>query len=257
MSRCRAVADLGRGPGAVAVSAAARRHPCEQKPQTRRTGNRCRSTPSSVTVDDGDSVFIHWPDGDVETVRILGIDTPETRHDEHRIPISQPFGPEARAFAQGAFAVATEIKLIRASMLDPYGRTLAYLFLNGKNYSVLVIRARLSDETVSFYGDNGLPELAAEVKAAAKSVGPLPFEPPHAFRKRMRALSDWEKSVKREPHIDLSLQGRTIPSCEEPEHVGDTCRLEERTGEAGPAGAAAPSRKRTSLDERPGNHGEA
>ena len=89
------------------------------------------------------------PDGDVETVRILGIDTPETRHDEHGIPIDQPFGPEARAFAQGAFAVATDIKMIRAGMLDPYGRTLAYLILNGKNYSVLVIRARLSDETVT------------------------------------------------------------------------------------------------------------
>ena len=139
-----------------------------------------------MTIDDGDSVVIRWPGGDIETVRILGIDTPETRHDEHGIPLSQPFGPEARAFAQGAFAVATDIKMIRAGMLDPYGRTLAYLILNGKNYSVLAVRARLSDETVSHYGDNGLPELAAEVKAAARSIGPLPFEPPHVFRKRMR-----------------------------------------------------------------------
>jgi endonuclease YncB( thermonuclease family) len=173
--------------------------PVEQKPQPRLHGQSVPVDPASVTVDDGDSVFIRWPDGDLETVRILGIDTPETRHDEHGIPISQPFGPEARAFAQGAFAVASRINIIRASTLDPYGRTLAYLILNGKNYSVLAIRARLSDETVSFYGDNGFPDLAAEVKAAAKSAGPLPFEPPHAYRKRMRVLSDWEKVAKREP----------------------------------------------------------
>ena len=173
--------------------------PVLQKPQTRLHGQAVQVDPASVDVDDGDSIFIRWAAGDLETVRILGIDTPETRHDEHGIPISQPFGPEARAFAQGAFAVATDIKMIRASMLDPYDRTLAYLVLNGKNYSVLAVQARLSDETVSHYGDNGLPTLAAEVKAAARSLGPLPFEPPHLYRKRMRALSDWDKTAKREP----------------------------------------------------------
>ena len=63
----------------------------------------------------------------------------------------------------------------------------------------MAIQARWSDETVSYYGDNGLPALAAEVKAAARSVGPLPFEPPHVYRKRMLALTDWEKAAKREP----------------------------------------------------------
>ena len=94
----------------------------------------------------------------VETVRILGIDTPETRHLEHNLPYAQSFGPEARGFAQGAFAAATQVELLRASTLDPYGRSLGYLFLNGRNYSVLVVQARLSAETVTFYGDNGLPE---------------------------------------------------------------------------------------------------
>jgi endonuclease YncB( thermonuclease family) len=173
--------------------------PAEQKPQSRPHGEPVAVNPSTITVDDGDSVFIRWDAYDLETVRILGIDTPETRHDTHGIPLDQPFGPEARAFAQGAFAATTEVKLVRADKLDPYGRTLGYLFLNGKNYSVLVIRARLSDETVSFYGDNGLPQVAAEVKAAASNLSPLGFEPPHAFRKRMRALSDWEKNRRREP----------------------------------------------------------
>jgi len=165
----------------------------EPKPQTRLHSTRVPVDPARVLVDDGDTVVIRWSRDDRETVRVLGIDTPETRHLEHDIPYAQAFGPEARAFAQGAFATATTIELLRAGTLDPYGRTLGYLFLNGRNYSVLVVEARLAAESVTFYGDNGLPREAAEVLAAAKSAGPLPFEPPHAFRARMRDLSQWMK----------------------------------------------------------------
>ena len=149
--------------------------------------------PSRIQVDDGDTVVIRWSKDDLEIVRILGIDTPETRHLEHNLPYAQSFGPEARAFAQGAFAAATQVELLRASTVDPYGRSLGYLFLNGRNYSVLVVQARLSAETVTFYGDNGLPNEAAEVLAAAKTAGPVPFEPPHVFRGRMRDVSKWMK----------------------------------------------------------------
>jgi endonuclease YncB( thermonuclease family) len=165
----------------------------EAKPQTRTHSTRVPVDPGRVLVDDGDTVVIRWSRNDLETVRVLGIDAPETRHVEHDIPYAQPFGPEARAFAQGAFAAATTVELLRARTLDPYGRTLGYLFLNGRNYSVLVVDARLAAESVTFYGDNGLPREAAEVLAAARAAGPLPFEPPHAFRSRMRDLSRWMK----------------------------------------------------------------
>jgi micrococcal nuclease len=162
-------------------------------PQTRPHSMRVPVDPARIQVDDGDTVVIRWSKDDLETVRILGIDTPETRHLEHDLAYAQSFGPEARAFGQGAFAVATQVELLRASTIDPYGRSLAYLFLNGRNYSVLVVRARLSAETVTFYGDNGLPNEAAEVLAAAKTAGPVPFEPPHVFRGRMRGVSRWMK----------------------------------------------------------------
>jgi micrococcal nuclease len=129
-----------------------------------------------VRIDDGDSLTIRWARGDTEVVRILGIDTPETRHLEHDIPYAQPFG-------------ATRVELLRCATLDPYGRTLAYVFLDGHSYSVLAVRARLALENVSHFGDNGLPGEAAEVLAAAEAAGPVPFEPPHRYRARMRELS--------------------------------------------------------------------
>ena len=183
------VAALAPAP-ALAQAAAPRSEP---KPQPRPHSKRVSVDPARIQVDDGDTVVVRWSANDLETVRILGIDTPETRHLEHDIPYAQPFGPEARAFARGAFAAATAVELLRSRTLDPYGRTLGYLFLNGRNYSVLVVRARLADESVTFYGDNGLPGEAAEVTAAAKAAGPLPFEPPQAFRARMREVSKWMK----------------------------------------------------------------
>jgi micrococcal nuclease len=160
------------------------------KPQPRPNGQRVKVDPAAITVDDGDTVTVRWGGGDEEIVRILGIDTPETRHDEHNIPLDQPFGPEARAFARGAFAAATQVELLRASTLDPYGRTLGYLFLNGKNYSALVIKAGLAAESVSIYGDNGFPREAAEMTEAARLAGPPPFEPPGQFRGRMRTYNE-------------------------------------------------------------------
>ncbi len=170
------------------------------KPQPRPHGMRVPVDPAKISMDDGDTVDIRWSKDDVEIVRILGIDTPETRHLEHNLPYAQDFGPEARAFAKGAFAVASQVELLRSSTLDPFGRTLGYVFLNGSNYSVLVVRARLAAESISHYGDNGMPKEAAEVLAAAKAAGPVPFEPPHLFRARMRDVTKWmqEKGVSAE-----------------------------------------------------------
>ena len=45
--------------------------PVQQKPQTRLHGQPVQVDPASVTIDDGDSIFIRWADGDLEMVRIL------------------------------------------------------------------------------------------------------------------------------------------------------------------------------------------
>lgn len=180
-------------PVTLRAQAPAARATAQAKPQTRPTGEKIKVDPATIVVDDGDSVVIKWPSGDEEVVRILGIDSPEVRHVEHNLPFDQEHGPEARAFARGAFAVATDVQILRCATLDPFGRSLAYLFVDGKNYSVLIIKARLSSESVSIYGDNGLPDLAAEVTAAAKEVGPPPFEPPGLYRARMRTQAEWMK----------------------------------------------------------------
>jgi endonuclease YncB( thermonuclease family) len=164
------------------------------KPQSRPHGMRVALPAARLQVDDGDTVAIRWSDKDEEIVRILGIDAPETRHLEHNLPYAQPFGEEARAFARGAFATADRIEVLRAATVDPFGRTLAYVFIDGRNYSTMIVTARLAAESITQFGDNGFPKEAAEVMTAAKIQGPLPFEAPHVFRARMRDLTAWLKA---------------------------------------------------------------
>ncbi|MCB9824644.1 MAG: thermonuclease family protein [Planctomycetes bacterium] len=141
-----------------------------------------------IRVDDGDSVQIVGADG-VEEVRLLGIDCPEIQHLQHDLPFDQPFGREATAFLQGCLAMATKAELRRSGQTDPFGRTLAYLVLDGRNVSVLLLAAGRAMETVTRYGDNGMPEEAAACLAAAAKAPPLPFEDPREFRRRQKALA--------------------------------------------------------------------
>jgi micrococcal nuclease len=174
-----------------AAAAAATKKPV--KPQPRPHSARISIDPKQIQIDDGDTLQITWAPNDIEEVRILGIDCPETRHVEHDIPYSQIFGEEARAFARGTFAGGTKVELLRAMMLDPYDRTLGYVFVNDRNYSVLVLDARLAEESITAFGDNGFPQEAAVVLETAKRAGPLPFEPPYQYRNRMRRVSEWMK----------------------------------------------------------------
>lgn len=159
-------------------------------PQERPSKVRIDVPIDKISIDDGDTADIAWSATDTETVRILGIDTPEIQHVPHNIPYDQSFGREASGFAKGAFAAATKVELLRADTKDPYGRSLGYFFINGKNYSELVLRAGLAAESVSHYGDNGFPEEAKKMLEAAAVGGPVPFEPPHEFRTRMRKVTE-------------------------------------------------------------------
>ncbi len=160
---------------------------------TRQSLKRIPVDPALIDVGDGDTVVIHWNGEDKERIRILGIDTPEVAHHSMGWYDDQPFGPEATAFAKGVFAMAETVELLRSAEPDGYGRTLGYLFVNGRNYSVLAVTAGFAMETVSHYGDNGLPGASEAVLAASREVGPVAFEEPYKFRRRMRALNDWRE----------------------------------------------------------------
>ena len=151
--------------------------------------------PSAILhVDDGDTIRIDWPGKDAEEIRILGIDTPEVLHLDHNLPFPQPFGDKATGFLQGCLAASTRVELLRSGNKDKYGRTLGYIYVNGKNYSELVIAARLAYGPSPRFGDNGLPQQFKACLEAAKKAGTPPFEPPWQYRKRKREVTKQMKA---------------------------------------------------------------
>jgi endonuclease YncB( thermonuclease family) len=137
-----------------------------------------------IRLDDGDSFSCAG-----EQIRVLGIDTPETRHPDHGLMKDQPMGKEATKFTYNALKKAKRILIIRGGT-DPYKRTLAHVLLDGNLLGVMLIKAGLAFENISRYGDNGMPEFALEISEAWKSSPRPSFQDPHLWRKYNRGKLD-------------------------------------------------------------------
>ena len=87
------------------------------------------TTGQVVRVVDGDTVIVKIADVDTR-VRLLNIDTPETRHPDKAV---ECFGPEATAFLAETLPAGTEVGLdFDVERVDQYDRTLAALFLEDR-----------------------------------------------------------------------------------------------------------------------------
>lgn len=102
-----------------------------------------------LRVIDGDTLEL--PFGQTtESVRLIGIDTPET------YPETEPYGPEASAFT-GALLTGQEVYVeVGVEECDRYGRVLAYLYgdpggdwhsgsMNLRQVNLEIVRAGLAD----------------------------------------------------------------------------------------------------------------
>lgn len=90
-----------------------------------------------VEVVDGDTLVVALPDGSTETVRILGVDTPETVHPTKGV---QCFGPEASAFTKAHLTGATVRLESDVVTHDVYGRRLAYVWWHGRRFDDVLVR---------------------------------------------------------------------------------------------------------------------
>ena len=121
-----------------------------------------------VQVLDGDTIVVRG-DGAPETIRLLGVDTPETHHP--RKPV-QCYGPEAAAYTTHRLfgqVVRLEDDVERH---DVYGRRLAYVHLDGVNFERELLRkgyARLL--VIEPNHAHGRAMLDDELNARAHRVG--------------------------------------------------------------------------------------
>ena len=83
-----------------------------------------------TTVHDGDTLSVRV-DGREETIRLIGVDTPETVHPTKPV---QCWGPEASSHTKSSFPPGTRVYLARdMEARDRYGRFLAYVYRASDN----------------------------------------------------------------------------------------------------------------------------
>ncbi len=86
-----------------------------------------------VGVVDGDTIDV-TVDGVDERVRLIGIDTPETKKPDSPV---ECFGPEATSFTESLLPEGTSLHLERdVEARDQYGRLLAYAYVAGSGLFV-------------------------------------------------------------------------------------------------------------------------
>ncbi|MFC4768752.1 thermonuclease family protein [Effusibacillus consociatus] len=91
--------------------------------------NPARLKAKVLSVTDGDTFKINL-NGKEETVRMILVDTPETKHPDKPV---QPFGPEASKFSS-ELLTGKEVELEKdVSERDKYGRLLFYVYVDGKS----------------------------------------------------------------------------------------------------------------------------
>ena len=121
-----------------------------------------------VKVVDGDTVDIDIK-GDIERVRLIGVNTPETKHPTKPI---ECFGPEASAYLTQLLPKGTHVRIERdVEARDRYGRMLLYLYLGSNDLFInldLVARGYgtpMSIEPNTFHR-NDFVRAAAQAEAA-------------------------------------------------------------------------------------------
>ncbi|MGD7043801.1 thermonuclease family protein [Jeotgalibacillus proteolyticus] len=100
-----------------------------------------KSNAQVINIVDGDTIDVRLSNGAEERIRLLLIDTPETKHPRLGV---QPFGVEAADYTKEALLGKT-VKLEKdISDRDRYGRVLAYIWIDNNLFNEELIRQGLA-----------------------------------------------------------------------------------------------------------------
>jgi micrococcal nuclease len=121
---------------------------------------------------DGDTLVLSGGD----RVRLIGVDTPETHHPTKPV---QPFGPEAYEFTRRKVeGKRVQLKFDPGETKDRYGRTLAYVYIDGEFLNELLIRQGLARALTNYPFSSDMKQVfrtaEAQAKAAKRGVWSLP-----------------------------------------------------------------------------------
>ena len=131
-------------------------------------------THPTVSGPDGVAVVERVVDGDTlvirggERIRLIGVDTPETKHPDKR---AQPFGQEAFEFTRRmAEGKQVQIRFDPGESKDRYGRTLAYVYVDGELLNERLIREGLGRAILNYPFSADMKMVFRNAESAARSA---------------------------------------------------------------------------------------
>lgn len=151
------------------------------------------SKPSNqvIKVVDGDTFDVRLVNGKEERVRLLLVDTPETKHPKKPV---QPFGPEASTFTEKTL-LNNNVKLeYDIEKRDQYGRLLAYVYIDGKMLNEMLLEKGLARVVVFPPNTKYVDEFKAiQKQAQAKEIGIWSLENYNAEEKNKKNIVENKK----------------------------------------------------------------
>jgi micrococcal nuclease len=121
---------------------------------------------------DGDTIDVELPDGDEESVRYIGIDTPETVKPDTPV---QCGGPRAHEVNERLVDGRTVTLRFDVERRDVYGRLLAYVYLPRPGQRPLFVNAELARRglarTLTIPPNDSFAELFARLASRAAAAG--------------------------------------------------------------------------------------
>jgi micrococcal nuclease len=86
---------------------------------------------------DGDTIEVRFASGATDTIRVLGVDTPETHHPTKPV---ECFGPEAAKYTRKRLLGRVVVLESDVESHDIYDRRLAYVILDGERFDDELLR---------------------------------------------------------------------------------------------------------------------
>jgi micrococcal nuclease len=96
-----------------------------------------RTTATVLRTLDGDTIDVRTASGATDTIRILGVDTPETHHPTKPV---ECFGPEAAAYTKQRLTGRDVVLEDDVETHDIYDRRLAYVIIDGERFDDELLR---------------------------------------------------------------------------------------------------------------------
>ncbi|WP_196237798.1 thermonuclease family protein [Calidifontibacillus erzurumensis] len=177
---------------------------------------------------DGDTIDVTF-DNKEERVRLLLVDTPETKHPTKPV---QPFGPEAYQFTKQTLE-GKKVRLeLDVSERDKYGRLLAYVWIDDKMFNEMLLEKGLARVAYVFAPNTKYVDRFYEIqkKAQKEGVGIWSIEN-YVQEDGFQSINENSVNTKDENNGDCLIKGNINSKGEKIYHTIDSPSYEQTKAE--------------------------